>query len=211
MLKRSFLLGPVLVFTFTSLISLAGCSSGDDDSNGSAGSGSGAAPATGGTGASGGSGGSGTGGSGPSAGSGNSGAGTGSMQAFPTLPDCDAVKALTVGPAACAQLGCHKGPYSEAKLDLTPNAGFVGRVKDVAATHLNIDCADGMECATPPAACPKGDKLIDSANVDNSWMLHKLNGTQTGCGDAMPPPDYAIDDAGKACIVELVKAIAAQK
>ncbi len=201
MLNRSFLLGPAVVFTFASLITLGGCSSGDDDTNGS---GSGAAPAAGGTG------GSGTGGS-ATGGTGNSGAGMGNMLAIPTLPDCDPVKALTVGPGACAQFGCHKGPYSEAKLELTPNAGFVSRVKDVPATHLNIKCADSMDCATPPAACPTGDKLIDSSNVDNSWMLHKLQGTQTGCGDSMPAPDYPIDDAGRACLVELVKAIAALK
>jgi hypothetical protein len=194
MLKRSLLLGPAIVLTFTSLITLGGCSSsGDDDTSGSGGTGSG------------------TGGSAPVAGTGNSGAGTGNMQAIPTLPDCDPVKALTMGGGACAQFGCHKGPYSEAKLDLTPNAGFVSRVKDVAATHLNVKCADGKECATPPAACPTGDKVIDSTNVDNSWMLHKLQSTQTGCGDAMPPPDYPIDDAGRACLVELVKAIAALK
>jgi hypothetical protein len=206
MLKRSLFLGPAVVFIFTSLITLGGCSSGGGDTGGG---GSGAAPAIGGTGGSG-TGGSGTGGSAPAAGTGNSGAGTGNMPPIPTLTDCDPVKALTTGPAACAQLGCHKGPYSEAKLDLTPNAGFVSRLKNVPATHLDIMC-NGAPCATPPTACPTGDKLIDTANADNSWMLHKLQSTQTGCGDAMPPPGYTIDDAGRACIIELVKAIAAQK
>lgn len=203
MLNRPRILLPAVIITFTSLITLSACSSGDDDTSGSGGSGSGATPGTGGTGT-------GTGGSTSNAGTGNS-AGSGNSQPFPTLADCDAVKALTVGGGACSQLGCHKGVYASAKLDLTPNAGFVGRVKDVIATHTDIPCADGTVCGTIPSTCPTGDKLIDSSNVNNSWMLHKLQMTATGCGDSMPPAGSAIDDAGRACIIELVKTIAAMK
>lgn len=219
MFNRSFILAPAAILAFSSLITLGGCSSSNeptDSAGGTGGTGSagmpgsgGSAPATGGSGASGGSAGAaaGSGNSGNSGGS--SGSGTAAMQPVPTVPNCNVGATLS---NTCATFGCHKGPYASAGLELTPDMGFVGRVKDVTATHSQIICADtGLTCATIPAACPTGDKIIDSATPANSWMLHKIQGTQNGCGDPMPAPssNLSLSDADKQCLATLITEIAA--
>ncbi|HTQ04193.1 MAG TPA: hypothetical protein VMI54_10060 [Polyangiaceae bacterium] len=205
MQNRSFILAPLALLTLTSLITLGGCSSttSPGDTSGGAGgttggTGSGAAPGSGGSVSA-----AGTGGTGTS----SAGAGSVKMQPIPTLSDCPTLNSeLTSG---CAKLGCHQGPYASAKLDLTPDMGLVGRLKDVPANHTDITCAGNVVCTSIPAACPTGDKLVDSSNVANSWMLHKVNGMPNGCGDSMPPAGYSIDATGKACVISLINAIAA--
>lgn len=73
---------------------------------------------------------------------------------------------------------CHSTAMPLGMLDLqTP--GYSARLKDQSATH------SGITTANPE--CPSGDKLIDSANKDASWLLKKVSGGQGTCGDAMPP------------------------
>jgi hypothetical protein len=225
-LKRVFALGPVLVLGFTSLLAVNGCS-GDtqptEPSTGGTGA-LGGTGTTGGTGANGGtssagtpgSGGTtssggmpGTGGTSGSAGTGTSGgsAGTGSMVALPMPAEC--TNLTTTLNAGCAKIGCHKGTFASAGLDLSPNTGFVGRVKDVAATHAGIACPNDITKECVPTTCPTGVKLVDSSNAMNSWIIAKLEGKQNGCGDAMPNTGTTISAADKTCLEALVTAIAA--
>lgn len=149
-----------------------------------------------------------TGGTGPTAGS--SGSGSGGMFTFQCDNGADYVATLN---ANCARTGCHNERSAIGGLDLTPNAGLHGRLKNVVATHSEIDCGNGvfMECI--PASCPPpGDALlVDSMNPDDSWLLKKINGTHNDCGFAMPiaPGDVGFDEPRKACLDQLVRAIAA--
>ena len=130
------------------------------------------------------------------------------MQPVPMVAGCDFTKIL---PASCDIIGCHKGTFAEAKLELTPDMGFVGRLKDVPATHGDIPCPDDATKICMPSTCPAGVKLVDSANPQNSWLIAKLEGNVDMCGTIMPQPGsgYSLDAAGKTCLESLVNAIAA--
>lgn len=126
---------------------------------------------------------------------------------------CDYVPALS---RSCAIAGCHNSRLLVAGLDLTPNPpeNLIARLKDKPAGHADIDCGDGrnfVPCV--PATCPPPGTalLVDSANPDDSWILRKLNGTHDDCGNQMPmaPGDRDFDAATKACVEDLVRAIAA--
>lgn len=218
-LKRVFAIGPVLVLGFTSLLAVNGCSGTQPTEPSSGGTGaSGGTSATGGTGAAGspGSGGTsssagmpGSGGTSSSAGAGATGgsAGTGSMVPLPMPAECaNVASTLTNG---CGKIGCHRLPFPAGGLDLTPNSGLVGRVKDVVATHADIPCPDDSTKQCVPSTCPTGVKLVDSSNAMNSWINAKLEGKQNGCGDAMPTNGTTISAADKTCLEALVTAIAA--
>src|SRR4051794_37534982 len=142
-LKHVLALGPVMVLSFTSLLAFNGCS-GDpqptEPSTGGTGA-TGGTTATGGTGAAGtpGSGGTTSAGGMPGAGGTSSAgasatggsAGTGSMVPLPMPAECtNLTGTLNSG---CAKIGCHTGTFAAAGLDLRPNSGLVGRVKDVPA------------------------------------------------------------------------------
>lgn len=202
-LKRVFALAPVAMLGVTSLLTFNGCSSTTPTEPSSGGT-----NATGATGGTGTAGTPGTGGTTSSAGA-TSSAGTGSMVPFPTVPNCPNVAGQIS--TSCAKIGCHKNPFAAADLDLTPNTGFVGRVKDVVATHAGITCPGGDGGLTDciPATCPTGAKLIDSSNAANSWMTQKLENMVNGCGTIMPAPPDSIDAATKSCIEALVQTVAA--
>lgn len=216
-LKRVLTLGPVAVLSFTSLLAFNGCSSDNpstEPSTGGTGA-TGGTTATGGTGAAGGattggttsSGGMpGTGGTSAGAGTTGGSAGSGSMVPLPMPAECTNLT-LTLN-NGCAKVGCHKGTFASAGLDLTPNNGLVGRVKDVTATHKDIICPGTTESCVP-STCPTGVKLVDSSNAMNSWIITKLEGMQNGCGDPMPGSGTTITAADKTCIEALVNAIAA--
>ena len=80
----------------------------------------------------------------------------------------------------CAALaGCHKpGAGAGAGLDLG-TAGVNARLIDVPATHMD---------ASPATGCMTGQKLIDSATPEASWLLIKVTVSQVDqkCGFAMP-------------------------
>jgi hypothetical protein len=77
--------------------------------------------------------------------------------------------------------GCGTCHSASVKLDMgtldmaSPNLGM--RLKDQASAHKGL---------TDTSACPMGDKIIDSANPMNSWLLKKVKGQQGGCGTPMP-------------------------
>jgi hypothetical protein len=141
-------------------------------------------------------------------------AGTSAVLDPATIP-CDFP---TILQSDCAHSGCHApsaaAPTPAAGLDLSPNAGLVGRLKDVPARHMNINCAppgaDIVECTSVPAACPTGALLVDSSNWEASFVVSKMRGTALGCGDQMREPDYPTLKADReACVEAVVKAIAA--
>jgi hypothetical protein len=211
---------PPAIFGIAAAVTLAGCPVGaelEDPNRFAIGTG-GTGPGTGGTGpATGGTAGSGTAGT---AGSGTAGSGGAGGIVTPNVTcdgGADYVATLTEN---CARTGCHNTRTAVAGLDLTPNADLAMRLKNQPAGYAEIDCSMGgpyVECV--PATCPPpGDALlVDSANPDNSWLLRKLNGTHNACGVVMPvspgdrPPAPAgpFDDARKACLDKLVRAIAA--
>jgi hypothetical protein len=207
---------PPAIFGLAAAATLAGCPVGaelEDPDRFAIGTG-GTGPGTGGTGpATGGTAGSGTAGSG-TAGSGTAGSGGAGGIVTPNVT-CDggADYVVTLN-SNCAKVGCHNTRSAVAGLDLTPNADLAMRLKNQPATHGEIDCGSGgvfMECV--PATCPQPGValLVNSAAPDDSWLLRKLNGTQGVCGDHMPipPGDVDFDDARKACLDKLVRAIAA--
>ena len=94
---------------------------------------------------------------------------------------------------------CHSNALKLGELDLE-SPGRAARLKDTPAKHVQISVAG--------AQCPVGDLLIDSANVGESWILKKLNGTQGTCGDRMPagstlsPDQLSCMTAWVACVAE---------
>jgi hypothetical protein len=149
--------------------------------------------------------GSGNAGMGASAGSGGS---AGSGAPFPSV-DCGTLSAATILGTDCSKIvSCHSSSTKAASmLNLSPDSGFVARVKDVPAKHGNVWCNDIMDyCATPPTACPSDALLVNSSDWQKSWIVMKLRGTATGCGDPMPSAGY--DATKEACLEKLVQAIA---
>jgi hypothetical protein len=199
---------PPAIFGLAAAVTLAGCPAGaelEDPERFAIGTG-GTGPATGGTGPA-------TGGMGPATGgtAGNATAGTSGTLTVVCDGGADYVTTLN---SNCAKSGCHNSRSVVAGLDLTPNADLVMRLKDQPATHGEIDCGSGgvfMECIPTTCPAPGGALLVDSDNPDESWLLRKVNGTHGECGDSMPipPGDVGFDDARKACLDKLVRAIAA--
>ena len=148
---------------------------------------------------------SGTGGSSP--GTGGSGTGGGGMLTV----DCGSTTYQAVL-TSCAGAGCHQPIPSisypgAAALDLTPDSGLVGRLKDVKATHGDISCPpSGTTCV--PAACDTNALLVNSNAPANSWLLAKINGNSNGCGDAMPL-GTSIPTTSVTCLENFVNAVAA--
>lgn len=124
------------------------------------------------------------------------------------MPDvtCDYTTALL---KTCAISSCHKqGSVAPAAgLSLVPDAGLISRIKDVPATHGDIYCPELNDtCPERPPGCPVGDKLIDSAFPEQSWMYRKISGPPD-CGEQMPAGVNITADQ-KACILTLIFTIA---
>jgi hypothetical protein len=179
-------------------------------------SGSGSAAGTGGTGPAAGAGGTsptgGIGGTSPTGGASTGGsAGAGSAGAPTLVVDCGSTTYGAVLAANCSMIGCHRGPVPASGLNLLPDSGLVGRLKDVPAQHGDIFCADiNNYCTTPPATCPAPGTalLVDSADYTKSWILTKLDTADPMCGDQMPGSPF--QNAGDlTCIQNMVQAIAA--
>lgn len=106
---------------------------------------------------------------------GSAGAGTGG--AAPGQPGLNVdTKCLTdVFAKSCTIPSCHAPPVA-AGLDLdSPNVNT--RLIDVVATHGS---------ASPSTGCVANQKLIDSANPDQSWLILKLSTDGKTCGLPMP-------------------------
>jgi hypothetical protein len=52
-----------------------------------------------------------------------------------------------------------------------------------------------------------GDKLIDGTNVENSWLLNKINGMQGACGERMPAGGI-LNQAERQCLTNWVRCVA---
>jgi hypothetical protein len=94
--------------------------------------------------------------------------------------------------------GCHgKALKSGGMMDLE-SAGYTGRLVDKPAEHMGVEMG---------AACPSGDKLIDSANPSASWLLKKVTNMQGTCGVVMPITG-ALSAADQACVTTYVNCAA---
>jgi hypothetical protein len=93
---------------------------------------------------------------------------------------------------------CHAAAIKLGGLDLE-SPSRAARLKDAPAKHL--------DSARPDAQCPVGDKLIDSSNVENSWLLKKITGRQGTCGDAMPL-GVPLNEAERQCLTAWVRCVA---
>ncbi|MEO6601659.1 MAG: hypothetical protein ABIQ16_17415 [Polyangiaceae bacterium] len=101
--------------------------------------------------------------------------------------------------ASCSSIGCHAGPaaVAAARLDLS-SANVNTRLIDVLATH---------ELAPIDAPCVAGQKLIDSANPDQSWLVRKLTAAGATCGSRMPiGPELPADEM--ACVTKYAQDVA---
>lgn len=127
------------------------------------------------------------------------GAGYGSMSDSGALSVCET--ACFKGIVSSAPLNCKichgKVVRLAGTLDLE-SSGVSARLKDAFAQHPAVQ-AGGV--------CPQGDRLIDSAAPQNSWLLKKIMGQQGTCGDVMPPTD-PLNAADKACMTEFVNCVA---
>jgi hypothetical protein len=127
--------------------------------------------------------------------------------------------------AYCATSGCHGGSVKAGGLDLRPNSGLISRIVEVPALHRTYcgftePCDSDAGTCDNCVACPKNDKLIDAQNVDESWILRKMEPfmppmTSTAnmmCGDVMPTFNggnsraYTSDD--KLCLTRFFRKIA---
>jgi hypothetical protein len=76
--------------------------------------------------------------------------------------------------------------------------GISARLRDQPAAHRGI--ADG-------GSCPRGDKIIDTAHPEDSWLLKKILGQQGTCGTVMPSTG-ALSLADQACMATYVNCVA---
>jgi hypothetical protein len=162
-------------------------------------------------------------------GGGGGGGPVGCDHALPDVNDPEIMCNYTAAVGSyCSKGGCH-GTAKAGGLDLRLNPGFISRLVDQPAIHritCNIsDVCDRM--AMPPTCakcsmCPSNALLIDSTNVDNSWVLTKMaaymppmggsTNVDIGCGDQMPSlltsgiDGYA--QADKDCLTKFFKKIA---
>ncbi|MES1178923.1 MAG: hypothetical protein ABUL62_31685 [Myxococcales bacterium] len=133
-------------------------------------------------------------------GAGAPGAG-GASGAAPTQPglNVDTTCITAIFTKSCALVGCHAAPAAgAAHLDLSsPNVNT--RLIDVVATH---------ELASPDTGCVANQKLIDSANPAQSWLVGKLTTDGKTCGLVMPVgPALSTDDM--ACFTKYAQDVAA--
>ena len=137
----------------------------------------------------------------PSNAAGSGGGSASNAGSSPCETQC--VQKILSGPTKCAL--CHQGQPSpnglqSSGLDLqSPNV--TARLKDVLSKHTDLP--------PPNNICPTGDRLIDSSNPEQSWLLKKLKGQQGTCGDRMPQTGV-IPAADLACLETYVYCVAAQ-
>jgi len=111
---------------------------------------------------------------------------------------------FTVQPILCRL--CHNNnpggaALTSGGLDLQSD-GFTARLKDVPAQHSDI------VAPMTAADCPVGDKLIDTANPAESWLLKKIDGQQGNCGTPMPSTGM-LSSTQQDCVHNYVACVAA--
>ncbi|HVY27055.1 MAG TPA: hypothetical protein VHB79_10910 [Polyangiaceae bacterium] len=99
--------------------------------------------------------------------------------------------------------GCKTCHSDMVKLDMgildMASPGLSARLKDEASQHKGI--------TGDTSGCPMGDKIIDSANPANSWLLKKITGQQGTCGTVMPSTG-ALSAADQKCVSDFVYCVA---
>lgn len=125
---------------------------------------------------------------------------------------------------SCGRNACHNAGSQWADLILTDAATAAIELLDVPATHGDIQCSvppEPYRACTPaelPATCPQNVMLIDSMDIDSSWVLRKLDPAfvQGSCGDAMPAPpgnstsvQVGWSEERRACLIEFFRSLAA--
>jgi hypothetical protein len=175
--------------------------------------GTGGAGPTGGTGGSAGT----TGGASGSGAAGTAGAAAGSAGTGGATFSCDVTEALT---KSCGRTGCHSAAVHYADLTLIDPATVAEQMVGKMGTHGDIDCAPAgepfRECMPNelPSDCATAGPLIDPANVDNSWVLKKLDPAYAlNCGAKMPAPpgDSASNgwsEARRQCLIDFFRSLA---
>lgn len=102
--------------------------------------------------------------------------------------------------------GCKLCHNATVKLDMgtldLESPGISARLKDEPAAHKGI-----ASSSMGPTVCPQGDKLIDSAHPENSWLLKKVLGQQGTCGTQMPSTG-PLPLADQACMATYVNCVA---
>jgi hypothetical protein len=123
----------------------------------------------------------------------------------------------------CSRAGCHSTLDKYANLDLTSPAAIAAQMVDKPATHGDIACQPAGQpfraCTAEELTalgCPPNAMLINSQNVEASWVITKLMGMQGECGDVMPiapgnSPTNGWDAEGvrKQCYIDFFKSLAA--
>jgi hypothetical protein len=97
----------------------------------------------------------------------------------------------------CGTGPCHDATNSAAGLDLVTE-GVKDRLVGKDAYHEDV---------TDPAPCKDGQLLIDPANIEESWMLRKINKTHENCGVGMPVSGR-FPTADKECLINWIKSFA---
>jgi hypothetical protein len=99
--------------------------------------------------------------------------------------------------------GCKTCHSDMVKLDMgildMASPGLSARLKDELSQHKGI--------TGDTSGCPMGDKIIDSANPANSWLLKKITGAQGTCGTVMPSTG-ALGAADQKCVTDFVYCVA---
>lgn len=114
--------------------------------------------------------------------------------------ETECVRQVFTGSVASCKL-CHGNALKSAGLDLeSPNV--TARLEDVPATH-------GDRAPQMSGPCPVGDKLIDTATPEESWLLKKVRGQQGNCGTAMPQTPPMLTFEQQQCMETYVACVAA--
>jgi hypothetical protein len=92
---------------------------------------------------------------------------------------------------------CHSSAAMLGKLILDGD-NYTARLKDQPAKH---------DAPGAGAVCPTGDKLIDSANPSESWLLKKVKNEQGNCGTVMPQGG-PLSGADLMCVQDYVTCVA---
>lgn len=141
------------------------------------------------------------GGSGGTGGSASGNGGTGGGASADSVCETPCFRAI-VSQGAIACKVCHSANPA-ARLDMgtldMESPGYAARLKDEPSAHKGI--------VGDASGCPKGDKIIDSANPANSWLLKKILGQQGACGTVMPSTG-ALSPADQACMQTFVNCVA---
>lgn len=122
------------------------------------------------------------------------------IEAGSSAPRCESecLNSIIYAPAGCKL--CHSPTLKSSGLDLE-SSGLTERLKDIRAKH------DDRRSPILESDCARNDKLIDTLDIEASWLLKKIRGQQGNCGTPMPQVG-SLTDLEKACMAEYVTCVA---